>query len=67
MALSMTSTVSTHYIIHLIFSVKKINFLTGVYGNFGFHILHEEEKNRRSNNDLSYDTNEETFLIYCPL
>ena len=51
----------------IFFSKNKISLLTGIYGHVGHHIIYEEEKNRRRNNDLGYDTKEDELLLYCPL
>ena len=67
MELSLTSTFSIYYIIHFIFfSRKKPSLLTGVYGNVGRHILHEEEKNSRINTVLEYYPKRYKFLICFP-
>ena len=59
---------SIYYIVHFIlFSLKQMFILTGVYGHVGHHILHEEEKYRRINTSLEYDPKEDELLLHCPL
>ena len=58
------------YILYNIFhspQFKKMSLLTGVYGNVGHNILHEEEKIRRRNAALVYNPKKDELLPYCPL
>ena len=65
------SDLKNFYILYNIFHIlqlkNKMSILTGVYGHVDNHILHKEEKNRRTNTALAYDQKEDEFLLYCPL